>query len=44
MDFLKGLKNEFETGMVNEPSVFEALKVYWHYENGLYCGDSNEYT
>ena len=24
----KGLKNEFETAMVNEPSVFEALKFY----------------
>ena len=24
----KGLKNEFETVMVNEPSVFEPLKVY----------------
>ena len=24
----KGLKNEFETVMVNEPSVFEALKFY----------------
>ena len=23
-----GLKNEFETAMVNEPSVFEPLKVY----------------
>ena len=24
--FSKGLKNEFETAMVNEPSVFESLK------------------
>ena len=24
----KGLKNEFETAMVNEPSVFEPLKLY----------------
>ena len=24
----KGLKNEFETAMVHEPSVFEPLKVY----------------
>ena len=24
----KGLKNEFETAMVNEPSVFEPLKFY----------------
>ena len=27
-DFSKGLKNEFETAVVNEPSVFEPLKVY----------------
>ena len=27
-DFSKGLKSEFETAMVNEPSVFEPLKVY----------------
>ena len=26
--FFKGLKNEFETDMVNEPSVFEPLKFY----------------
>ena len=25
--FSKGLKNEFETAAVNEPSVFESLKV-----------------
>ena len=25
--FCKGLKNEFETAMVNGPSVFEQLKV-----------------
>ena len=24
----KGLKNEFETALLNEPSVFEPLKVY----------------
>ena len=24
----KGLKNEFETAVVNEPSVFELLKFY----------------
>ena len=28
MGFLKGLKNEFETAMVNMPSVFEPLKFY----------------
>ena len=27
-DFPKGLKNEFETAVVNEPSVFEPLKFY----------------
>ena len=27
-DFSKGLKNEFETAVVNEPSGFEPLKVY----------------
>ena len=26
--FSKGLKNEFETAVVNEPSVFEPLKFY----------------
>ena len=26
--FSKGLKNKFETAMVNEPSVFEPLKLY----------------
>ena len=26
--FSKGLKNEFETAVVNEPSVFEQLKFY----------------
>ena len=26
--FSEGLKNEFETAMVNEPSMFEPLKVY----------------
>ena len=29
--FSKGLKNEFETAMVNEPSVFEPLKFYCSY-------------
>ena len=27
-DFSKGLKNEFETAVVDEPSVFEPLKFY----------------
>ena len=26
--FFKGLKNEFESAVVNEPSVFEPLKFY----------------
>ena len=26
--FSKELKNEFETAVINEPSVFEPLKVY----------------
>ena len=26
--FFKGLENEFETAVVNEPSVFEPLKFY----------------
>ena len=29
--FSKGLKNEFETAVVNEPSVFEPLKLYCNY-------------
>ena len=28
MGFSKELKNEFETAVVNEPSVFEPLKFY----------------
>ena len=28
MNFSKGLKNEFELAVVNEPSVFEPLKFY----------------
>ena len=28
MGFFQGLKNKFETAVVNEPSVFESLKVY----------------
>ena len=29
MRFSKGLKNEFNTAVVSEPSVFESLKVYY---------------
>ena len=32
--FSKGPKNEFETAMVNEPSVFEPLKFYCKYFPG----------
>ena len=32
-DFSKGLRNEFETAVVNEPSVFEPLKFYCSIEN-----------
>ena len=28
LDFFKGLKDEFETAVVNEPSVFEPLKFF----------------
>ena len=31
--FSNGLKNEFETAMVNESSVFEPLKVYCMYRD-----------
>ena len=30
--YFKGPKNEFETALVNEPSVFEPLKFYCIYE------------
>ena len=35
--FSKGLKNEFETAMVNEPSVFEPLKFYCIVESSMTC-------
>ena len=35
--FTKGLKNEFETTVVNEPSVFEPLKFYCIYQ--VACSD-----
>ena len=51
--FSKGLKNEFETTVVNEPSVFEPLKFYCKYNileraiktkqyNNLCCGNYQE--
>ena len=30
--FSKGLQNEFEIGVVNEPSVFEPLKFYCNFK------------
>ena len=33
--FSEGLKNEFETAVVNEPSVFEPLKCYRMYNRRL---------
>ena len=35
--FSKGLKNEFETAVVNEPSVFEPLKFYCIYIFFRFC-------
>ena len=38
MGFLsKGLKNEFETAVVNEPSVFEPLKFYCIKNTNSFC-------
>ena len=34
-DFSEGLKNEFETAMVNEPSVFEPLKFYCNLQSAV---------
>ena len=34
--FSKGLKNEFETAVVNEPSVLEPLKFYYR-SKSLHC-------
>ena len=36
-DFFKGLKNEFERAVVDEPSVFEPLKFYCNYQLDLGC-------
>ena len=47
MGFTKRLKNEFETAVVNEPSVFEPLKVYCISKNkssawfNFYCSPEN---
>ena len=35
--FSRGLKNEFETAVVNEPSVFEPLKFYSIYQKPQAC-------
>ena len=37
--FSKGLKNEFDTAVVNEPSVFEPMKVYCIFIVSLYVGN-----
>ena len=37
----KGLRNEFETAMVKEPSVFEPLKFYCN-DNVIYNDDSQQ--
>ena len=45
--FSKGLKNEFETAVVNEPSVFEPLKFYCSVDPSLAQssrGGSNEWS
>ena len=36
--FSKGLENEFETVVVNEPSVIQPLKLYctWHFSTLLF--------
>ena len=36
-DFSQGLKNEFETAVVNEVSVFEPLKLYCVYKIYMFC-------
>ena len=33
--FFWGLKNEFKTAVVNEPSVFKSLKFYYNEKSGL---------
>ena len=35
-NFSKGLKNEFETAVVNEPSVFEPVKFYYNLKFPIY--------
>ena len=34
--FTYGLKNEFETAVVNQPSVFEPLKFYCSHFSDIY--------
>ena len=40
--FFKGPKNEFETAVVNEPSVFELLKFYcsFYESNSIIIGET----
>ena len=35
-DFSQGLKNKFETAVVNQPSVFEQLKFYCIHKNTIW--------
>ena len=42
--FSKGLKNEFETAVVNDPSVFEPLKFYFMSAKVLYVHFSVIFT
>ena len=38
-DFSKGRKNEFETAVVNESSVFEPLKIYCRFGTSVLAPD-----
>ena len=42
--FFKGLKNKFETAVVNEPSVFEPLKLYCTYIHVMLLDVSIEFS
>ena len=44
--FPKGLKDEFETAVVNEPSVFEPLKFHCtaHFLKSILGSEDGEYT
>ena len=40
--FFKGLKDKFETAVVNEPSVFEPLKFYCSWSSHLWYGTGTD--